>query len=245
MAFSIPHDKASDPTVYPVEERVGEDILQRLIIELLRPLVQRWFDTRGEIALVGADQFIYWKQHDPIQRIAPDIYVLPGIRAESTDVPSWKVWEKGVFPSFALEVVSDDWKKDYFDAPARYLELGVPELIVFDPHAHEHLERVRFQLFRRVGGRPLARIEKTNADRVRSQVLGCWLRAVGEDLATRLRLATDPAGDDLFLTGEEAERAAKETERTAKEAERAAKEAALAEVERLRALLAELERRRD
>jgi Uma2 family endonuclease len=229
MAFSARQDQAGDPTVYPVEERVGEDILQRLIVELLRPLVQRWLDTRGETALVGADQFIYWKQHDPLRRIAPDVYVLPGVRA-GTDVPSWKVWETGVVPSFAVEVVSRDWEKDYVEAPTRYAELGVPEVLVFDPHAAAHAERVRFQLFRRVAGRPLSRIEMTQEDRVRSLALGAWVRAIGTGVDTRLRLATDPRGDELFPTGEEAERAAKD--------------AALEEVERLRLRLAELERRK-
>jgi hypothetical protein len=65
---------ADDRTVYPVEERVGEDILQRWIVELLRPLLQRWFDERGQLALVGADQFIYFKQFDAHERVSPDVY---------------------------------------------------------------------------------------------------------------------------------------------------------------------------
>jgi len=50
---------------------VGEDILQRWIIELLRPLLQRWLDDRHVVAFVGADQFVYWKQHDPHKRVGP------------------------------------------------------------------------------------------------------------------------------------------------------------------------------
>jgi hypothetical protein len=68
-----------DPTIYPVEERVGEDMLQRWIMELLRPLLQSWLTRRGTTTFVGADQFIYWRQHDPHARVAPDIYVLPGV----------------------------------------------------------------------------------------------------------------------------------------------------------------------
>ncbi|HEY2409983.1 MAG TPA: Uma2 family endonuclease, partial [Polyangiaceae bacterium] len=67
----------ADPTIYPVMEKMGEDILHRWIVELLRPLVARWLESRGIQALVGADQFIYFKQHDPHQRISPDVYVLP------------------------------------------------------------------------------------------------------------------------------------------------------------------------
>jgi len=80
-----------DPTVYPVEEKGGEDLLQRWIVELLRPLLERWLSSRGVQALVGADQFIYYRQHMPTQRVSPDIYVLPGV-SPTTRVTSWKIW---------------------------------------------------------------------------------------------------------------------------------------------------------
>jgi Uma2 family endonuclease len=232
-----------DPTVYPVEARVGEDLMQRRIAELLRPLLERWFQVRKVIALVGADQFIYWRQHDAHKRVAPDLYVLPGV-AQDTAVRSWKVWESGVVPSFAVEVASSDWEKDYIDAPALYGELGASELVVFDPSWLEHDDGVRFQVFRRVKGRRLTLVEATNEDRVRSPTLGLWLRTVGADASTRLRLALDPRGDELFPTAEEQERAAKEQERAAKEQERTAKEQALARVEQLEAELAKLRGRR-
>ena len=229
-----------DPTVYPVEEKVGEDTLQRLIVELLRPLVERWLAQRGVQALVGADQFIYWKQFDPHQRVAPDVYVLPGV-PPGTYVSAWKTWESGIVPSFCFEVVSTDWRKDYAEALPRYEALGVIELVVFDPRFAERSDGRRWQVYRRLGRRGFVRVEATNADRVRSKVLGCWLRAVGDERAVRVRLATGARGDDLVPTpeeAEEAERIAREAERAAKETERAAKEAALARVRELEAILA-------
>jgi len=229
--------RGSDPTFYPVEEKVGEDLLQRWIMELLRPLVERWLASRKVLALVGADQFIYYRQHAPTVRVSPDIYVLPGVRP-GTRVPSWKTWETGIVPSFAFEIVSKDWEKDYAESPVRYAELGVSELVIFDPAPERHPDGVVWQVFRRVGDRPLRQIEVSQGDRVRSKVLGCFLRVVGSDDSMRVRLASGPRGDTLFPTAEEAERAAKETERASKETERAeketertAKEAALAEKE--------------
>ncbi|WP_437285888.1 hypothetical protein [Sorangium sp. So ce406] len=32
-----------DPTHYPVEKKMGEDSLQTWIVELLRPLIERWY----------------------------------------------------------------------------------------------------------------------------------------------------------------------------------------------------------
>ena len=201
---------ATDPTIYPEEERVGEDILQRWIVELLRPLLQWWLTGRGVKALVGADQFIYWRQHDPHARVAPDVYVLPGVDPR-TRVRAWKLWQDRVVPSFTFEVVSQDWEKDYLDVIERYAALGVPEVLMFDPGWDEHPRGARWQVFRRVGKRGLVRVEATRGDRVRSKALGCWLRAVGAGQEVRVRVASGPRGEEIVPTPEEAERAAKET----------------------------------
>lgn len=219
-----------EPQGYPEEERVGEEILQRWIVELLRPLVASWLASRGVRALVGADQFVYFVRGELRARVAPDVFVLPGVRPDRR-IRSWKTWEEGIVPSFALEVVSSDVDKDYIDGPALYRELGVEELVIFDPDfAEEERGRHRFQVFRRTARRGFARVVVSDEDRVTSRVLGCWIRAVGTDEKTRLRLATGPEGADLFPTDAERERAEKERER-------AARLAAEAEVAHLRALL--------
>jgi Uma2 family endonuclease len=219
---------AEDPTIYPVEDHMGEGSLQRFVTELLRALIERYLAERGEPTFVGANQFIYYKQFEPSRVVAPDVYIIPGAEP-GIRVDSWKTWERQVIPSFALEVVSQDHLKDYRDAPARYDELGVPELVIFDPSFGEApSERLRFQLFRRLKDRGLVRVETTNDDRVRSRALGCHLRAVTDERGhVRLRLATGEGGEVLFPTAEEAERVARL--------------AAEAEVERLRT---ELERLR-
>jgi Uma2 family endonuclease len=226
MRPSVRKARPHDPTVYPVEEKVGEDILQRWIIELLRPQLQRWLEQRNVKAFVGADQFVYWKQYDPHKRVAPDLYVLPGV-APTTWVRSWKTWETGIAPSFSLEIVSTDWEKDYSEAPPLHEAVGVGELMIFDPAWAERPRGFRWQVFRRVGKRGLVRVEATNGDRVRSRALGAWLRAVGDGRATRIRVAIGPRGGELVPTADEAAAA-----------ERAAKEAALARVAELEAKLA-------
>jgi len=174
------------------------------------------------------------------------VFVLPGVSTRRR-IRSWKVWEEKVVPSFALEVVSRDVDKDYVDAPILCDELGVPELVVFDPDHTLSSDRLRFQVFRRVRGRGLVRVVATNADRVRSVALGCHLRAVGRSESTRLRVATGAKGDVLLATDAEtahAERAAKDRERAEKNRERAEKnrerarrERAERELARVRGLL--------
>lgn len=120
--------------------------------------------------------------------------MLPGARADRV-IRSWKTWQQKVVPSFALEVVSLDLDKDYIEAPALYRELGVRELVIFDPDFEQDTERYRFQVYRQVGKRGMVRVSATNEDRVPSRVLGCFLRAVGNGESTRLRLATGASGD--------------------------------------------------
>ena len=203
-----------DRTVYPVEGEVGEHEIQTYILELLRPLIERYLAERGIGAHVGSDQYIYWAQYEPTRCLAPDVYVLPGV-PQDIAIDVWKVWEREVVPSFVLEVVGRDPHKDYVLSPGRCAELGVKELVVFDPFPSR--QRRVFQVYRRVR-RGFRLVESTDADRVRSRELGCFIRVVGTGAATRLRLATGRSGGDIFLTGEEAERAAKEEERAAKEA---------------------------
>ena len=192
---------------------MGEHELQRLIAETLRPLLARLLTSQRKIGHVGADTFVYWVEGEPGKRVAPDVYVLPGIE-QGIVVPSWRLWEVGVKPSFAFEVVSSDALKDHEDGPALYGEIGVQELVVFDPQAriaqreaNASRQRVRWQVFRRVKGRGFVRVESSQADRIASRSLGCFLRVVGEGAELRIRVGLGPTGDELFPTEAEAERA--------------------------------------
>lgn len=216
---------------------MGEHELQRLIAEVLRPMLERWFASRGEVAHAGADQFFYWAEGDSSKRIAPDVYVVPGV-PQNPPVASWKLWEMRARPSFALEVVGQDIDKDYDDNPVFYRALDVEELVLFDPHATARSRRrLRWQVFRKVRSRGLVRVEVSNGDRVQSRALGCWLRMVEHHGRMAIRLATGEQGEALVLTDVEQERAARQQER-------AAREQAEAELARLRAELAALKARR-
>jgi hypothetical protein len=227
-----------DPTFYPATDDMGDPTLQISISVLLLALLQRWLASRGKPAFVGMSTFFYWKQFEPTESLAPDVYVLPGVSL-SARPPSWKVFETGKVPSFALEVVSSDVEKDYLLSPQRYDRLGVKELVVFDPHHEASRDRVRWQVFRRVKSRGLVRVEATNADRVASHTLGCFLRVVGEGDDVRLRLGTGSGGDALFPTDEEA----REQAEAELAAEREARQRVEAELAQLRAEVAGGKRR--
>ncbi len=184
--------------VYPQTDRMGEHEIQRLIAELLRPMIARYLATRGVVAHAGADTFLYYVEGDPSARVAPDVYVLPGVPQELA-APSYKLWEVAP-PTFALEIVTSDALKDYVEAPVAYAELGAKELVLFDPGAKPTSKRrKKFTVFRRVS-RGLVQVEATHADRVRSRSLGCYLRAVGTGGDLRVRLACGANGDELIPT---------------------------------------------
>jgi hypothetical protein len=266
---------ARKPTVsaldLPDTDNMGESILQALISELLRPLIARFLRQKGVRAFVGADQFFYFDAEDITKRIAPDVYVLPGLE-EPREERVWCTWKLKELPSFAFEIVGRDVAKDYEDAPVDYKALGVRELVVYDPDwTPRSRSRVRWQVWRQVKRRGLVCVLKSNEDRVESRVLGCFLRVVGEGGERRVRLATGRFGDELVPTDEElaaqaldaiaresAERARRETaERAREDAERErqtaerereaaerAKEDAIRERDLLAAKLAELEGKR-
>jgi Uma2 family endonuclease len=229
-------DLRDDPTFYPVDDDMGEGLLHRLIGELLRALVERWLQQKGKRALVGANQFIYFEQHNPKACVAPDVYVLDGVDP-ATEVTSWKVWERGVVPSFAVEVVSEQPQKDYRDALQRYEQLGVPEVVIFDPKSAEGRDRIHWQVWRK-GKQGLRQVEVSDGDRVRSRALGCWLRVTGVEQDMRVRLFTGARGDKLVPTEAEEERTRAEEQRTRAEEQRTRAEEAEREVKRLRAELA-------
>jgi len=184
--------------VYPETDRMGEHEIQRLIAELLRPMIARFLAERGVVAHAGADTFLYYVEGAPTVRVAPNVYVLPGV-PQQIAVPSYKLWEVPP-PSFALEIVTSDALKDYVEAPFAYGTLGAKELVLFDPEARATSKRrKKFTVFRRVP-RGFMQVEATNEDRVRSRSLGCWLRAVGTGAELRVRLATGRKGDDLVPT---------------------------------------------
>lgn len=223
---------------------MGEHELQTYILELLRPLLARLFAARNVPAHVGSDQFIYWQQYAPTECVAPDLYVLPGV-AQSIAIETWKLWEHaGIAPSFALEVVSGNWRKDYIGNLRKYERLGVTELITFDPFAVDtrpSSPRIPWQVFRREGKQLVLTVD-TATDRVQSEVLDCWLRLVGSADERRIRVGLGSNGDDLFPTDSEAERAEKERERAEKERVHAENERLTARLKELEARLAELGR---
>ena len=229
---------SSDPE-WDMPESTRHGFLCELLYQILRGALSREHS-------IGKDNFVYFDVTRPRRCLAPDGFVKLDFPRDV--FPAWKTWERGV-PELCVEILSPSDTKEKLSFPEklrRYRALGTRELVAFDVDAP-------------AGSRVRAwdRIEDDLVERVvEDETTPCltlglhWVLALGgEDIPVALRLAKDAAGGELLLTGEEAAhvaRAAADAARLEADAARLEAEAAaadaLAEVERLKKLLADRDR---
>lgn len=194
----------------------------KLLCDVLEAFIAR---TKLD-ASAGEDIALRWDEAHPSVGVDPDVYlVAPALPKDARSILTWEAGHGP--PRVAVEVVSRDTaRKDYNEGPSKYAASGTRELWVFDPE-----RRGRglmggpwvLQVWRRTRAEEF-RLEYAGDGPAYSEELGAWL--VVTDGGQRLRIADDEAGERLWLT--------------ATEEERAAKEAAQDELARLRAELAAL-----
>jgi Uma2 family endonuclease len=225
--------RAPERLEFPSEAEVPETTLHLVLRTFLFQLLRF---TWGEQARIGSDQFVYWRASDPKTCLAPDAFVKLGGAFEHFD--SWKTWERGT-PEVCVEIVSDsDRGGDWEGKVLRYRDLGVRELVRFEPQAPQGQQlriwnRVSDDLVERLmdGGSAESLILKVNEAPV------YWVVADVDAGTLGVRLALDAAGVRLLPTAREAEAQAREAEAQAREAEAQARRAAEARVRELEELL--------
>ncbi|MEO1273220.1 MAG: Uma2 family endonuclease, partial [Myxococcota bacterium] len=133
------HDTTFDWTTWHLieEEDVGQSPEQMVCIKLLTSVTQQWVAEQGWDHLwVGSDIFTGWKEDDPQVMVSPDVLILrpaPDLLKHKS-IQTWRPEQDP--PLWAVEVVSDSNKsKDYDLNPAKYHQIGVEELVMFDPQA--------------------------------------------------------------------------------------------------------------
>jgi len=212
---------------------MGEGCEQQQIIVLLLSVLQELARQRGwGRTFIGSDAFFAWRPEHPLVRVSPDAYLLddpPG-----PPLPCcWQTWLPGHHPPrWAVEIVSDDWRKDYDEAPAKYSQLGCRELVLFDPDvargAVKSKVREPLTIYRRGEDGLFVRVYSGGGPAYSAE-LEVWLHVRLEGPVARLRLFLDEAGEQLVPTA--TERAEAEAERAEAQAERAEAEAERAEAE--------------
>lgn len=222
--------------------------------------LQAYFAQREDVYVAG-NQFMYWIEGNPHQRVAPDVYVVFGV-PKTPPRPTWKVWEEGKAPDVIFELTSRSTAGEDLDRKYRlYQRLGVKEYIMIDVTREYLIEPV---ILHRLVGREYQQVpnERPN-DRewwVTSEQLGLRIMVRAEDEGYLVRL-WDPVQQvflpsvreateatlQLYAQLEEARRREAEATRLAEEEARRAQEEARRRVEleaRLRELEEELRRLR-
>ncbi|MGH7438632.1 MAG: Uma2 family endonuclease [Polyangiaceae bacterium] len=184
------------PESEPETEKSGESSRHLVLRTALWQLIQL-----GLVAgphTVGSEQFVYFNARDPRRCCAADVYVKLGLHV--ADVATWKVWEHGA-PDLAVEITSpsDRERWTWEDKLERYHELGVRELVRFDPDAPRGQ---RLAVWNRIDEDLVER--EVEGDACACATLGLYwhVRPVGS-YQIGLRLSRDAAGLHLLPTPEE------------------------------------------
>ncbi len=189
---SLRHKRASRPLHFPTDATVPETKRHLELRTLLFLFLKHNFAGR---AIIGCDQFVYFRATDPRKCVAPDGFIRLG-RPDIT-FDSWKTWEHGA-PELCIEIASESDARSWEDKLAAYNELGVLELVRLDPDAvAEH----QLSVWDRLDGDLVERI----VEGTRTPCLtlgGRWCVLPYGEYRAALRLEDDSGA--LLLTREEA-----------------------------------------
>jgi Uma2 family endonuclease len=124
--------RAPEPIVFPEEAEVPEGLRHLALRTCLWRVLQL---ALGPGHSVGSDQFVYWNARDARRALSPDVFVKLDVAQSSFG--SWQTWRNGGTPELAVEIISPGEGDGiaWDDKLARYHELGVKELVRFDPEA--------------------------------------------------------------------------------------------------------------
>ena len=236
------------------EDDMGQSFDQMDSVVLLLSSLEHLIEQRQWANVVaGTDIFFAWIETKHLVRISPDVFLMPWPQGQPRPA-SIQTWRPGHCPpSVAIEIVSEDWRKDYEQLPPKYEQLDVEELFIYDPEGARRASLPGSkppQGARRYAIQRFARDEEgawfgTHAGdgACWSSVLGVYLVIVDTEHGPRPRLSFDPRGRELVPTVAEHECLLKEAaaQRAEAEHQRAEHERQLKEAERQRA---EAERQR-
>ena len=232
------YDFVPDPP--PVED----GMLQNPIIEDIASILRLHFKPRADSVLVSGPTFILYDINDPNARIAPDCYVVFDVDAHAiVGHNSYRVWQWGKPPDFALEIASESTAlNDVTTKRDIYARIGALEYWRFDPSggelygeplAGERLVDGRYEpypIHTDADGDIWAHSEALNLDFymrgnrfwVKDSATGEWLNFLEAELAAH---EITKLAHDMERQAHESTRLAHEQERQAHEATRLAHEA--------------------
>ncbi len=195
MATSLSAPLAAPAAVeYPSSDGkpIAESDSQRIPLTYAVDRLRYHFRNHADVYASG-NLLIYYEEGNPRARVAPDVFVVFGVR--NVERSSYRLWEEGQGPDFVLEITSRaTWREDQRKKRELYRRLGVREYWQYDP-TRDYLEpplqgsELVEGAYERLPERELS--DGTLA--LRSEVLGLELRLAGR----RLRFHDPQSGEDL------------------------------------------------
>ena len=137
----------------PLPDGYYQDPLFREIVTT----IEAHYQNRPDVAVSG-NTFVYYHQGDPQRFIAPDCYVALGISKASIErYNTYRIWEVGKPPDFALEIGSPSTARhDLIGKRQLYARIGIGEYWRYDatggafygePLVGEYLENGQYHRF--------------------------------------------------------------------------------------------------
>lgn len=162
-----------------------------------------YYQNRTDVYVSG-NLFIYYTQGEPSDVIAPDVFVVFGVRKKKR--PSYKVWEENnKAPDFVVEITSESTQEeDETTKPSKYASLGVTEYFQYDPEAqylNPNLKGFRLNLSNTY--EPIQPdILPDGTFSIHSKILNLDLRLIYDELRF-----FDPQTENMLLSHQESEKA--------------------------------------
>ncbi len=211
-----PQLKHPSGIIYPESDGkpMAESDLHRTLMLDLIDVADRRFQSDLEFYVSG-NLFIYYEEGHPEKAVAPDFFVVRGVRKGPRRV--YKLWEEKKSPQLVIELTSPSTHlEDLGNKRAIYEELEVQEYFIFDPEGGRFQPAARgFALKQGAFQQIRPTLSEGGKTIFSSSVLGLELHGQGQSL----RLV-DPATGEALPTSKELERRLEQEKRRAEAAEK-------------------------
>ena len=221
---------------YPGEddEPMAETDFHAEQITTLSDQLKRYFAI-NDLVHIAVDSFIYYSEGDITKCVAPDIHIVFGVDKYPLR-RSFYTWAEGAAPIAVFEFLSDSTAhQDRNKKVALYLnDIGVQEYFIHQPEMEKSAE---FRGWRRSPSGDIVEIVPDAEGGLFSEALNLWFRWK-EDQTTHVRLLRPYLPDGTPITTSIEEQHLKEAAEARVEGEVQKRQELKAEIERLRAQLA-------
>ncbi|MEG4939922.1 Uma2 family endonuclease [Microcoleus sp. F4-D5] len=130
LQYNLPRNLPSADELPDSDETPVDNELQELIPGLLKAILLILWSSRMDW-FFGIDMGIYYHPDKPA--IVPDAFLSLGVERFYDEElrPSYVVWDENVMPLFVLEVVSQNYRKEYTTKLEEYQALGVLYYVIY------------------------------------------------------------------------------------------------------------------